>query len=333
MPNGVRVAPNNLIPRAWARKAIWCEAGDHLFGGDLLVGLGVAVAQIVGAEHDDRMGHAGLRQHVAIEPPQPAVAAQIVQDPVAAEPLVHHPERPAALPGDQPPGQLVGPAAIGVMGRDIGVGQRVAERDHASGLVRRQHVDAADEEPFVGDLADRHRDGGGKIARRRDVIGLPRIAPGDLEAGRDLAGQIERDRQVGQRLHVELDRVADYERARRDRRRTGAAKGELALRARHDRRALVPDPDIGGADRELAVAIGVRHPHPHGVAADTDARIHPQGVIVEAHTGFTRRRRGGPGADPMPVVVHRLSPPVAQLACVMTAGRTRPLGQHAPDTP
>ena len=36
---------------------------------DLLVGLGVAVAQIVGAEHDDRVGHAGLRQHVAIEPP------------------------------------------------------------------------------------------------------------------------------------------------------------------------------------------------------------------------------------------------------------------------
>ena len=146
------------------------QAGDHLFGGDLLFGLGVAVAQIVGAEHNDRMGHAGLRQHVAIEPPQPAVAAQIVQDLVAAEPLVHHPERPATLPCDQPPGQLVGPAAIGVMGRDIAVGQRVAERDHAAGLVRRQHIDAADEEPFVGDLADRHRDGGGKIARRRDVI-------------------------------------------------------------------------------------------------------------------------------------------------------------------
>ena len=80
------------------------EAGDHLGGGDLLVGLGVAVAQIVGAEHDDGMGHAGLRQHVAIEPPQPAVATQIMQDPVTAESLVHHAERPALLPGDQPPG-------------------------------------------------------------------------------------------------------------------------------------------------------------------------------------------------------------------------------------
>ena len=35
---------------------------------------------------------------------------------------------------------------------------------------------------------------------------------------------------------------------RRDRGRTRAAKGEHALRAWHDRRALVPDPDRGGAD-------------------------------------------------------------------------------------
>ena len=114
------------------------------------------------------------------------------------------------------PGELVGPAGMGVVGRDVGVGQRVAEGDDASGLFGRQHVDAADEEPFVGDLEHRHRDRGGEVARRRDVIGLPRIAPGDLEGGRDLARQIERDGKVGQRLHVELDRVADDERTRRD---------------------------------------------------------------------------------------------------------------------
>ena len=74
------------------------EAGDHLFGGNLLVGLGDAVAQVVSAKHDDGMAHAGLGQHIAVEPPQSAVAAQIVQDPVAAEALVHHPQRPAILP-------------------------------------------------------------------------------------------------------------------------------------------------------------------------------------------------------------------------------------------
>src|SRR6059036_3931269 len=53
--------------------------------------------------------------------------------------------------------------------------------------------------------------------------------------------------------------------------------------------------------------------------------MHPHGVIVEAHTGVTRRWRGGPGADPMPVVVHRLSPPVATRVCVMTTSRPPPL--------
>ena len=146
-------------------------------------------------------------------------------------------------------------------------------------------------------------------------MGLPGIAPSDLEAGREHAGQIERDRQVGQRRHVERDRVAEHECARGDRRRTAATKGERALRARYDRRALVPDPDRGGANRERAVAIGVRHPYPQGVATNTDARTHPHGVIIEAHTSFTRRRRGGPGADPMPVGIHRQSPPIATRMC------------------
>src|SRR5262249_35126193 len=157
-----------------------------------------------------------------------------------------------------------------------------------------------------------------------DVIGLSGIAPGDLEAGRDLAGQIERDGQVGQRRHVELDRIAEHERARRHRRRLGAAKGELARRARYDCRALVPDPEIGGTDRELAAAIGVRHPHAHSITPDTDAWMHPHGVIVETHPGFTRRWRGGPGADPMPVGIHRLSPYVAIRVCLMTIRRTPP---------
>ena len=201
------------------------------------------------------------------------------------------------------------------MGRDVGVGQGVAKRDHAAGLCRGQYVDAVDEEPFIGDRAHRHIDFGGEISRRRDVIGLPGVAPSDLEAGRDLAGQMKRNRQVSQGLHIEFDRIADHQRACRDRRRTCAAKREFARRARHDRRALVPDPDIGGADGEGAGAIGVRQPQPQGIAADTDAWVHPQCVIVETHAGVTRRRRSSPGAHPMPVVVHRSFPPVAVQNC------------------
>src|SRR5579884_66788 len=121
------------------------EAGDHLRGGHLFVGLFPAVAQIVGAEHDDRMGDAGLRQHVAVEAPEAAVAADVVQDAVAAEPHIHDPKPPAAALVEAA-GEPVGPAAMRVKRRDIGVGQRVAERDHPARLRPRQYVDAAEEE-------------------------------------------------------------------------------------------------------------------------------------------------------------------------------------------
>ena len=139
------------------------EAGDHLLGGDLLLGLGPAVAQIVGAEHDDDMRDAGLRQHVAVEPPEAAVAAQIVQDAVAAEPVVHDPDRAAAFRGEIA-GELVRPAAERVDRRDVAVGQRVAERDDAARLGGGQHVDAAQEKPLVRQIADRHHGLGREIA-------------------------------------------------------------------------------------------------------------------------------------------------------------------------
>ena len=142
------------------------QAGDHLLGRDLLVGLGPAVAEVVGAEHHDRVGDAGLDQDVAVEATQAAVAPDVVQDPVAAEPLVHDRHRAAAGTSLQPARELIGPAAERVDRRDVGVGQRVAERHDAAGLSRGEHVDAADEIPVVGDLADRHRDRRGEVPRR-----------------------------------------------------------------------------------------------------------------------------------------------------------------------
>ena len=93
MPNGVSVAPMILMPAAVGAHRHLLQAGNHLLGGDLLLGLGPAVAQIVGAEHDDDMRDARLCQHVAVEAAQPAVAADVVQDAVAAESVVHDADR------------------------------------------------------------------------------------------------------------------------------------------------------------------------------------------------------------------------------------------------
>jgi len=55
--------------------------------------------QVVGAEHHDDVGDAGLGPHVAVEAAKAAVAPDVVQDAVAAEPLVHDAHRAAAGAG------------------------------------------------------------------------------------------------------------------------------------------------------------------------------------------------------------------------------------------
>ncbi len=63
------------------------------------------------------MGHAGLRQHVPVKAPQTAVAARVMQDPVATDALVHHAQRAAAvvvMTGLQPAGKLIRPAPVGI---------------------------------------------------------------------------------------------------------------------------------------------------------------------------------------------------------------------------
>ena len=76
MPEWVKVAPIILIPALCARAADLLEAGDHLLAGNFLLGLRPAVAQVVGAEHDDDMRGAGLCQHVAVEPANSTDAAE-----------------------------------------------------------------------------------------------------------------------------------------------------------------------------------------------------------------------------------------------------------------
>src|SRR2546421_8833935 len=122
-------AADDPDPARLAAHGELLQPGDHLRSGDFFFRLAPTVPQIVGAEHDDGMGHAGLGQHVAVEAAQAAVAPDIVQDTVAAEPLVHHRHRPPALARHEPARQLRRPAVMAVVGRDVGGGQRVAERD------------------------------------------------------------------------------------------------------------------------------------------------------------------------------------------------------------
>ena len=297
LERGQRAADDLDSARVPAHREL-LQPGDHLRGGDLFFGLAVTVPQIVGAEHDDGVGDAGLRQHVAVEAAQAAVAPDIVQDAVAAESLVHHRHRPAALPRHEPARELRGPAVMAVMGRDVGVGQRVADRDDGARLPRRDDIDAADEVPVVGEAADRHDLFGGEISRRRDVVGLPRIAPGDPEARRQIVRQVHADGKVRQRREAQLDRIADDERAGGDRRPVLATEGEPPVGARHERRARRSAGRRSRADRQRTGAVGIRDAHAQRAAADADARDHPQRVVAEGGA-FGGRRGRSPGADPV----------------------------------
>ena len=88
---------------------------------------------------------------------------------------------------------------MAIVGRDIGVGERVAEGDDGARFARCHDVDAAHEVPVVGEAANRHALFGGEIARRRYVVGLPRIAPGDPEIYRQIVRQMDADRKVRKR--------------------------------------------------------------------------------------------------------------------------------------
>src|SRR5438477_1051517 len=279
------------------------EPGDHLRGSDFFLGLAPTVPQIVGPQHDDGVGDAGLGQHVAVDAAQAAVAPDIVQDAVAAEPLVHHRHRSPARPRDQPARELRGPAVMAVVGRDIGVGQRIAERDDRACLVRRDDVDAAEEVPVVGEAADRHELFGGEVSRRRDVIGLPRIAPGDPEARRHVTRQVHADGKVRQWRERQLDWIADDERAGGDRRAGVAAEGEPSVGARRRRRTGAAQANAGRRDHQGASPIGVRDTYAQPAATDTDPRDHSQRMVAEGGA-FGRRRRRRPGADPVRVVSH-----------------------------
>jgi hypothetical protein len=80
------------------------------------------------------------------------------------------------------------------------------------------------------------------------------------------------------------------------------------MRIRHHRGTFVTQSQPRRADEERAYAVSVRYSHPYPIAADADARVHPQGLIADG-AGLGGCRRGGPGTDPMQVFWHGAFPP------------------------
>src|SRR5207302_9401888 len=89
------------------------------------------------------------------------------------------------------------------------------------------------------------------------------------------------------------------------------AKAQLAVGPRDDAGTRIAQRDMRAADVQWTPSIGVRNPHPQGVAAETGAHGHAQGLVGEG-AGFGGCRSRGPGADPMLVLRHIVSPGLAR---------------------
>src|SRR5258706_581503 len=77
--------------------------------------------------------------------------------------LVHDPKQATAA-GDNAAGELVRPAAEGIVGRDVAICDRVAEGDDAANADRGLDVDAAEEEPVIDHATREHHLLGGEVA-------------------------------------------------------------------------------------------------------------------------------------------------------------------------
>src|SRR5262249_53469231 len=70
---------------------------------------------------------------------------------------------------------------------------------------------------------------GGEVAGRGDVVGLPRVAPGDPEARRQIAREVHADRQIREGGEFEPRRIAHDHGAGGNRRARLAAEGDAAV--------------------------------------------------------------------------------------------------------
>src|SRR5262252_9090432 len=176
------------------------EPADHFLRRDHFLLESAAISDVVDPEHDNGVCDPRLGQHIAVEAFHAAVTTHVVQDSIATKPLVHDPKHATAA-GDNASGELVGPAAEGIVGRDVAVCDRVAEGDDAANACRGLDIDATEEEPVIDHAAREHHLLRGEIAGRRNVAELARIATSYTKACGHIGGDMEADGQILERLY------------------------------------------------------------------------------------------------------------------------------------
>ena len=250
------------------------------------------MADIVDAFEHHHPFHAGLAQHIAIEAGQRAGSGHVAQNPVAANPHVDHGDVGRRLLCRQPGRQQRGPTVIGVGGGEVPVRDGIAQgHDQPSGGGRRD-VDAL--QPVIPLRGGRIRHGrlSGDIPFL-DVGGMQADGMGGGQAG--FAREVQTDRQILERGHCQIHRVAQNHHAGPDRTARFAVESERPVRPRNDFGLLGANGDMRRAHGQRLGSERIGEDHAQPAAADAGARDHAHGLIVEASGARGLGRRGWRG--------------------------------------
>ena len=269
------------------------------------------------------------REHVAVEAVQARRAVAAAQKAVAADAEID--DRDGLTVVAQAPGQIVGPARIGVGRAGRAVGDRIAEnRDGAGGGA--QHVDFRQREPrFIG--------------RRPGQVGVRDVIAADAEGGGvggDVAGlrlrrrrAAEADGQIVEGADRQVDRVGDDLLTGRQSDADLAAEGQgMAVARQRGAARLLRGRDGGLEDDQRRRAEGVgqaharrltRRRHAHDLAQAQVARVLQFVFGVDRHLG------AGPGGGPLRGARHQRGGD--QRHHVLTSAAGAGAGMSLSDTP
>ncbi len=168
-------------------------AGDELLIGKDEVGrgdgaLGVPgfgdAADVVDGFEDDEVLDAALGEDVAVEAGDGVGTGAIVEQAIAADAFVEDANGCGVFGGVQALSEVVGPAAVGVDGGSVAVGDGVAEGYNGGGArIGDADVDSFEEAPGFGGARIAKFGGGGRIARGKVVGGCAKVVASGATAG------------------------------------------------------------------------------------------------------------------------------------------------------